>query len=374
VVGEPIFAKSVRNNFMKLKSLQLKDFRSYKNRSFDFPNNTTIFIGPNAIGKSNILEAITLLAIGKSFRTGKDEEMIAFDKEFSRVSGDIGGESLEVVLTHGIWQGKKVAKKRFLLNGTGKRRKDFISNLRVVLFEPQDLQLIIGSPARKRNYLDFLLSQVDREYDRSLLAYQKGVRQRNKVLHSINEGRAKTNQLEFWNQLLIKNGEIIRKKREIYIDFLNQFLADKSLDIDTKVKKNLPVIFIKYEPNAITTQRLQKYQQAEIATGNTLIGPHRDNFLIFQKNGYKNRDLDTYGSRGEQRLAVLAMKLTELEYIFEKTKERPLLLLDDIFSELDHDHQELVLAIVNKQQTIITTTSLEFVSRKNNIEIVTLGT
>jgi DNA replication and repair protein RecF len=361
---------------MKLNSLQLKNFRSYSQKSFQFSKNTTLFIGPNAIGKTNILEAIAIIALGKSFRAQKDEEMIQFGQDFSRISADNDGESLEVVLTHGLWQGKKVAKKRYLINGTGRKRKDFVAKLKVVLFQPQDIDLIIGSPSKKRDYLNYVLSQVDIEYDQSLTAYEKGLRQRNKLLHLISDSKATQVQLEFWNRLLIKNGEIIRKKREEYLEFLSQN-SHLSKYIDSTNSNNLPSFYYQYDPSVITQKRLESHQQAEIASKTTLIGPHRDKFHIFQykENPENKKDISLYASRGEQRIAIITTKLTELEYFSQKTGENPLLLLDDIFSELDENYQNLIINVIGRQQTIITTTDINNIHLKNPqlLEVINLG-
>ena len=354
---------------MYLSSLNLKDFRSYSQKNLEFDKAITVIVGPNAAGKTNILESIVLLSLGRSFRAGKDEEMIHFGQDFGRVSGMVESDSLEVLLTRGIWQGKKVAKKRYLVNGTPKRRKDFVSQLKTVLFEPADLQLITGSPLRRRDFLDFVLSQVDLEYDRSLLSYQKGLRQRNKVLEFIREGRAKLPQLEFWNRLLIKNGDVLRNRREALLEFANLILSQKTNRPIGWAK--LPNYHLVYLPSPISEKRLQEHLNAEIATGNTLIGPHRDDFEIYESNGQGERDLATYGSRGEQRLAALALKLVQLKFIHEKTAELPILLLDDVFSELDQMHDQLVMQMIQGQQTIITTTEIDILKSKET-EIIEL--
>ncbi len=350
---------------MFLSSINLKDFRSYQQRSITFSKPVTVLVGPNAIGKTNILESIVLLSIGRSFRAGKDDEMINFGADFGRVSGVIEGESLEVLLTRGLWQGKKVAKKRYLINGAPKRRKDFVGQLKTVLFEPRDLDLVIGSPSARRDYLDFVLSQVDPEYDRCLLAYQKGIRQRNRVLTFIREGSGKLMQLEFWNRLLVKNGDIIRQKREAYIDYANSILGAEH-------KTSLPQYRVAYIPSPISEKRLEEHQTGEIATGTTLVGPHRDDFEVYQESKEeKQRDLATFGSRGEQRLAVLTLKLVQLQYIKQKSDEKPVLLLDDIFSELDIRNDELVMQLISGQQTIITTTEAGFI-KKSDVDVIEL--
>ncbi len=368
---------------MKITSLQLQNFRLYHERTFSFTHEIVAFVGPNAIGKTNLLEALTLLAVGKSFRAHKDEDMIAFGEDFGRVKATIEEDTLEVVLTRGWWQGKRVAKKRFLLNGVGKRRKDFLGTLRVVLFEPQDIELIIGSPGKRRNYLDFVLTQTDWEYVQSLLAYEKGLRQRNKLLALIADSRAKTSQLEFWNRLLVKNGEVIRKKRAAYLEFLTNYCTSYSFKETIMIPSlqeqgAIPRYVFEYLPSVISEERLYSHQEAEIASKTTLVGPHRDNFILYQStatNIQETKDLELYGSRGEQRMAVLAMKLGELEFMQQKTGERPVLLLDDIFSELDNSHRQVIAKVMTSQQTFLTTTDNTFISLKDpkQVQVIELS-
>ncbi|MBU2051671.1 DNA replication and repair protein RecF [Patescibacteria group bacterium] len=333
---------------MILTTLQLQNFRSYKKQAWDFSGNTTLIIGNNGVGKTNLLEAIFLLATGSSFRADKDEQMVLYGQEFGRVSARVDDRDLEVVLTK---------PKRFLVNGVAKRKMDFIGNLRCVLFRPEDIDLILGSPSMRRNYLDFVLEQTDQEYRRSSLSYQKGLRQRNKLLERLREGQAERRQLLFWDKLLIKNGTVITDKRAQYLDFVGR-----------KIKKRGMPLKLNYDHSIISELRLKLYANNEVMAGKTLVGPHRDEFnFIYQRSGKLEKDLAIYGSRGEQRMAVLGVKLAELEYmdlpasaspqaLQAGQSDRPVLLLDDIFSELDHEHREEVLNLLEKQQTIITTT------------------
>lgn len=351
---------------MFLKEISLKDFRSYQERNFKFSLKTTLVVGPNAIGKTNLMEAIALLATGKSFRAGREMEMIGNGSELSRVSGTVGtdGEKtkLEVVVTRGKVNDTKAPRKRLLVNGVSKRLSDFTGNLRVVLFEPEDLNLIIGSPSRRRDYLDFILSQASREYYRCLLAYQKGLRRRNKLLVQIREGEAKKTQLEYWDRSLIKNGQIIHQNRREWLGFVNRQWQGSQFEDFQRLQAD-------YQDSTISELRLKKYAQAEVAAGNTLVGPHRDDFRIESRinppvGGQESRrDLGVYGSRGEQRMAVLALKTAELAFIEEKTEERPLLLLDDIFSELDESHRQKALSLAGRQQAVITTTDEDLVAK-----------
>lgn len=319
---------------MGISSIHLTKFRNFSSKILKFSDRISVVVGPNASGKTNILESVSLLSTGKSFKAGVEAEMIKYNQDLTRVKT----KGLEVVLTRGDngWP-----KKRLLVNGVPKRLIDFAGNFRVVLFGPWDMDLVTESPSIRRKFLDTVLSQVDREYRRSILSYEKGLRQRNRLLFRIREEGLSRNQLVFWNQLLIKNGNYITSKRREFIDFVN----------------NEGKLSIEYDNSAISEGRLNQYKDEEVAAATTLVGPHRDDFIFFDDG----RDLAKFGSRGEQRMGVLWLKLSELNYIEGKVGERPTLLLDDIFSELDHEHRTLVMEISKSQQTIITTADEHFI-------------
>lgn len=340
---------------MKLLQAGLQNFRSYTKTSFVFSPQTTIIIGPNTSGKTNLLEAVYLAAVGTSFRAEKDSDMIYWKEEIARVRLNTQGpglksdqNELEVVITTGLVSGQTAPGKRFFLNSIAKRFIDFAGNLKAVLFWPEDLELVVATPSLRRRYLDFVLTQVDREYRRSLFSYEKGIRQRNKLLERIRDGFANRNQLLFWDQLVIKTGNYLTTKRAELISFINA------------ATRPFGDFSLKYDLSVISESRLNHYADAEIAAAVTLVGPHRDDFQFLEKE----RNLAKFGSRGEQRLAVLWLKLAELDFIEHATHERSVLLLDDIFSELDHRHREEVMQIMPKQQTILTTTDVHFLPEK----------
>lgn len=343
---------------MFLKKILLQNFRNYSKKEFEFSSGINIIVGPNSIGKTNLLEAIYLLASGKSVRAkGVESEAIKYGKEMSNVKCQLSnGVTLEIFLTTGEAAGEKAGKKRYLVNGVSKRQIDFLGNLRAVYFGPEDLQLVTDSPSLRRKYLDMVLFQTDREYARASLSYEKGIRSRNKILEGMREfGITDRRRLYFWDQLLIKNGNIITSGRGKFIDFLN-----------SRPKfKNVGEFQIEYDHSTISEERLAQYQEEEVRAGVTLVGPHRDDleFRIKNEEGGSGRDLSVYGSRGEQRLVILWLKLGEMGYIREKTDSLPILLLDDIFSELDMEHRKLVFEVVEKQQTIITTSDLGMVGK-----------
>lgn len=324
---------------MILKKLQLQNFRSYQKQEFEFSPRVSLVVGANTAGKTNLLEAIYLLATGKSLRAGVEQEMIRSGKEIARVKGKTEEEELEIVLTRGEVGGERVAKKQYLLNGVKKRKMDFVGCLRAVFFGPEDLDLVVDSPSTRRNYLDSVLEQVDREYRRASLSYQKGLRQRNRLLEQIRDRGLSRSALFFWNKLLIENGEVMTQKRGELIDFINA---------QPNYFNDLQVI---YHRNLISPARLEKYKDREVGAAMTLVGPHRDDFEFKDKE----RNLHAFGSRGEQRIAVFSLKLAELEFITEKTGDHPVLLLDDILSELDHQRRQRLLEVIPQQQTIVTT-------------------
>lgn len=338
-----------------VNSISLLNFRNFKKKHINFSDGLTVIIGSNASGKTNILEALFLLSTGKSFKAQIEEEMVNYGSELARVSG----RELEIILTRG--QGDW-PRKRLLVNSVPKRLIDFTGNFKVVLFGPWDLDLVTESPSLRRKFLDMVLSQVDREYRRAILSYEKGLRQRNRLLFKIREEGLSRGQLLFWNQLLIKNGDYLSEKREELINFINSqgYLNNTKFEII-------------YDKSSISEGRLKEYQEEEVAAATTLVGPHRDDFGFRIQTGKKEkRDLSVYGSRGEQRMGVLWLKLRELAFIEEKTSEKPTLLLDDIFSELDHDHREVVLSVIGNQQTVITTADEHFIKGFKKTSVIKL--
>ena len=322
--------------------MSLQNFRSYQKQTFNFSPESTLIIGPNTVGKTNLLEAIFFLATGNSFRADQDREAVKWGEKMSNVNCQMSNQDdkfeLELRLSTGEYNGQKIPLKKYLVNGIARRAVDFVGNLHAVLFWPEDLELVTDSPNLRRKYLDSVLVQVDREYRRNLLSYERGLRQRNRLLDLIFEGKAHRHQLEFWNELLIRAGGYLTDKRAEFIEFINNF------------RSTINHYQLFYDKSVISGSRIDQYKEEEVLAGATLVGPHRDN-IIFKLNGM---ELGKYGSRGEQRLAVLWLKLAELDFLEEKTGERPILLLDDIFSELDEKHRDLVFKMVGAQQSILT--------------------
>lgn len=334
-----------------IKKIKLTNFRNFKKKIIEFTEKTTVIVGENGVGKTNILESLFLLSTAKSFKARLEEEMINYDEDFTIVEGDAADTKLVATLT------KNSVRKKLTVNGVPRRMVDFAGNFKTVLFGPWDMDLVTQSPSIRRKFLDTVLCQVDREYRRAISSYEKGLRQRNRILFKIREEGISRSQLVFWDKLLIKNGDYISESRQNFIDFVN-----------SRPSINEQKFEIEYDKSAISESRLEQYKDAEVSSATTLVGPHRDDF-IFKMN---SRNMSSFSSRGEQRMAILWLKLSELSFVEEKTHEKPTLLLDDIFSELDHEHRDVVAKISNNQQTIITTADPHFIENLKGVNEIEL--
>ena len=333
---------------MPVSGLVLQHFRCHKQLTIKFADqgaNVTVVVGNNAVGKTSIIEALSLLATGESFRAERDEDMIAFGQELARVKTKVDDDELEVVLTRGILQGKAVQRKHYFVNGTRRRKKDFLGHFTTVVFRPEDMRLIEGSPARRRQFIDTILGVVHPEYAVSLTTYDNALKRRNKLIDQVREGNMPKTVLSYWTQLLLKHGSLIQEHRR-------QFFAEFAIT-------EFPLQFkVEYLPSLVTEERFLQYADKEIAAGHTLIGSHKDDFLVdfISPANAEWIDVAQFGSRGQQRLAVLWLKLNELHYVERVTGHRPVLLLDDILSELDHEHRRQVEELLHEGQAVVTTT------------------
>lgn len=333
---------------MPVSGLVLQHFRCHQQLTIKFADqgaNVTVVVGNNAVGKTSIIEALSLLATGESFRAERDEDMIAFGQELARVKTKVDDDELEVVLTRGILQGKAVQRKHYFVNGTRRRKKDFLGHFTTVVFRPEDMRLIEGSPARRRQFIDTILGVVHPEYAVSLTTYDNALKRRNKLIDQVREGNMPKTVLSYWTQLLLKHGSLIQEHRR---QFFQEFAITE-----------FPLQFnVKYLPSLVTEERFLQYAEKEIAAGHTLIGSHKDDFLVdfISPANAEWIDVAQFGSRGQQRLAVLWLKLNELHYVERVTGHRPVLLLDDILSELDHEHRRQVEELLHEGQAVVTTT------------------
>ena len=335
---------------MKLINLAIVNFRNHKKFKIKFDEKITLITGKNGSGKTNILEAIHLLSTSKSFRAGYDREMINLDADFARIDAEISDgdrNKLEMIITKSTVF-ENASSKRVKINKVAKTIYNFCEKTKTVLFTPEDIELITGSPSQRRKYIDLVLFQTGLEYKRASNIYNKALRQRNKLLEMMHEQNIGQSQMDYWTDKILENGMIIQNKRDEFFTFLKEAIKEHGTNLSGKEQ----VLGINYKKNQIDEKRLEFYREKEVLAKSTLIGPHRDDFEITMDN----LDISAFGSRGQQRSAILALKLSEVDYFTQFLFEQPVLLLDDIFSELDKNHREAVMKVMSGQQTIITST------------------
>lgn len=352
---------------MKINNLKLTNFRNHKNLKLIFDVETVLLTGPNGSGKTNVLEAINLLSTTKSFKASYDRDMIKHTEDFLRIEAGILNDNedykLEMaILKRGskekseddylidpnILESEHTSVKKVKINGVTKSLQAFAGMINTVIFSPEHINMLTGSPSERRKYLDLVLIQVDKAYKKAHTEYIKTVRQRNKLLETIRDTGRGYDQLDFWNTKLLENGCLIQAKRVEMLDYVNSRITHYIKILDSKSSD----ITITYNKSELSQKRLDSYRDKEIASKNTLIGPHREDFeTVFNKF-----NVAEFGSRGQQRTAILALKLSEIDFLNHRTEQKPILLLDDIFSELDDKHREAVINSINEHQTIITST------------------
>ena len=347
-----------------LDSISIRDLRGYAALDTAFARGPHLIAGPNAAGKTSLLEAIVLLAWGRSHRTSADGEVVRWGTDLARVEGRVGADTIEVALVRSGGEAGTGARKRIRVNGIARRASGLVGALRTVLFAPEEMLLVVGSPGLRRAAVDQLAAQRGSAYLRELATYGRTLQQRNSLLRAIREEQADRAELRFWDDTLLDAGSAIVDARLRLLDDLAGPLARAHAEIapDEAAASRLR---IRYATNApalpgesprdALARRLVETAEKEVWNGSTLIGPHRDD-LVFELDG---RDLSGFASRGQQRTAILAFKLAELDLLTEQDGRPPLLLLDDVFSELDPDRRaHLVRRIAELPQAFVTTTTL----------------
>ena len=342
---------------MKLTSLHLTTFRNHAATKHAFEQSLTIFVGSNAAGKTSLLEAIRCLSLAKSFRASSDRDLIHHEATFCRVEAAFERNQESRLLTYFTEQSPvstSATRKRVTIDGVKRPMKQLLGTLPTVLFTPEDLALISDSPSTRRTYLDTLLCQLSPEYYAALVSLKHVLKQRNSLLAQIRDGEASIEQLDVWDAPFAMHAKVILDARRSLIETFNAQLTDTYRKISNQTEATLQLDpSFTLDCDDITCD-LVTHQDADIRAGRSLRGPHRDD-IRFILNDYP---LSSFGSRGEQRSAILALKMAELDILEEQFGERPILLLDDIFSELDQDRQNALLSLVRRQQTFVTTTDL----------------
>lgn len=349
---------------MIIKTLELADFRNYETLNIIFDKGTNILFGDNAQGKTNILEAIYISATTKSHKGSKDKEIIHFDKEEAHIRTYLEKEDVEYRVDMHLRKNKS---KGIAIDGQKiKKAADLLGLLNVVFFSPEDLSIIKNGPAERRRFADIELCQLDSFYLYNLNNYNKIINQRNKLLKDMYFNQNLKETLNIWDSQLVSYGSKIIERREAFADQLCEIIGD----IHKKLSGGKEDLIVKYEPDVRIDDfesRMKENQEKDIRFKLTSTGPHRDDFS-FIVNGI---DIRKYGSQGQQRTAALSLKLSEIELVKKMTKDTPLLLLDDVLSELDSNRQNYLLNSIGDIQTIITCTGLdEFINNRFKINRV----
>ena len=357
---------------MIIKSLELADFRNYENLKIDFSSGTNILYGDNAQGKTNILEAIFVSATTKSHKGSKDKEIIRFGKEEAHVRTILERDHAEYRVDMHL---RKSKSKGIAIDGQKiKKASDLIGKLNVVFFSPEDLSIIKNGPSERRRFMDMELCQLDQIYLNSLSKYNKLVTERNKVLKDLYDHPENSVLLDVQDKQLCEYGSVIIKTREKFIGELNEIIRPIHEKL-TGQKESLSVYYEPYVSAAEFEHKLKAARRKDAALKQTTVGPHKDDFsFIVQKrdasaNLGEGIDIRKFGSQGQQRTASLSLKLSEIEIVKKAKKENPVLLLDDVLSELDSNRQNYLLNTIGDIQTIITCTGLdEFVNNRFEID------
>lgn len=365
---------------MRAKSLRLTNFRNYETLDLRLSPNINVFLGENAQGKTNIAEALCYAAMGRSHRTSADADLIRWDASEARIELLFERLSVENTLEFRFRRGRR---RSILKNGDFLKTKELFGTFNAVLFSPEDLFLIKGAPAERRRFLDGELSQASPAYGHEMLRYARLLVQRNNLLKKIRERRADKDMLSLWDGQLAESAARIVEKRFLAVKKLNM-LANLMQRRISAGRENLSLSYELYgsegEPYSVTAElvpwynkKLEESRELDILRGSTSVGPQRDDILL-EVNGV---NLRSFGSQGQQRTGVLALKLSELEFLRSETGEYPILLLDDVMSELDGTRREKLLDFIGREhiQTLLTATDAAYLPEKfvGNIFYVVSG-
>ncbi len=348
---------------MLIHSLKLQNFRSYKKVDVNLDQNT-IFIGQNAQGKTNLLEAVYVCSVGKSYRA-KERDLVLWGEDFFRIESEIEGgkeKKVELIYEKNIGKGRKTVK----INGAKKASSALLDAVKCIFFSPEEIDMFFGFPSSRRRHFNVFISQTDGDYRRHLIKYSKVLDQRNSLLRLIREGLAKEKDLEVWDGKLAEHGSSIIKKRKQALQEINKNLAEDY----GAIAGSTDTLKLGYLPSQKSgskeedawgsfLQALLASRKKDVLSGVTNVGPHRDDFQFI----LNERSLVDFASRGEFRSAILALKMSEAKVLKSKTGTTPILLLDDVFSELDEQRRKCLAKNFSGQQTIVTTTDLDHIDK-----------
>lgn len=349
---------------MNIRSIELKNFRNYENLEISFDEGTNILFGDNAQGKTNILEAAYMSGTTKSHKGSRDKEMIRFGEEEAHLKTVVarGGREYQIDMHLKKNRAKGIAIDKIPI----KKASELFGILNIVFFSPEDLNIIKNGPAERRRFLDSELCQLDRIYLADLTNYNKILAQRNKLLKDMIYRPGLSDTLPVWDMQLIETGKKIIRRRKQFVDELREIVSD----IHYRISGGKEELFLKYEPNIddiFFEDELNRAKEKDKKLCQTSVGPHRDDLLF----SIGDIDIRKYGSQGQQRTSALSLKLSEIELVRKSISDTPVLLLDDVLSELDSSRQNYLLNNISDTQTIITCTGLdEFVRNRFTVNRV----
>ena len=349
---------------MNIRSIELKNFRNYENLEISFDEGTNILFGDNAQGKTNILEAAYMSGTTKSHKGSRDKEMIRFGEEEAHLKTVVvrGGREYQIDMHLKKNRAKGIAIDKIPI----KKASELFGILNIVFFSPEDLNIIKNGPVERRRFLDSELCQLDRIYLADLTNYNKILAQRNKLLKDMIYRPSLSDTLPVWDMQLIETGKKIIRRRKQFVDELREIVSD----IHYRISGGKEELFLKYEPNIddiFFEDELSRAKEKDKKLCQTSVGPHRDDLLF----SIGDIDIRKYGSQGQQRTSALSLKLSEIELVRKSISDTPVLLLDDVLSELDSSRQNYLLNNISDTQTIITCTGLdEFVRNRFTVNRV----
>ena len=346
---------------MYIKELKIKDFRNYEVLDLEFDKKVNIILGSNAQGKTNLMESIYISSFGRSFRTSRDTDMIRFGKDQARINmifnKDIGDVEIDILLNKDHKKSVKVDGNRI------KKTSQLLDNVYIVIFSPDDLKIVKDEPEKRRKFIDKELCQIKTSYYSNLSNYKKVLLERNTYLKEIN---VDPSMLDIWDMQLAEYGAKIMIQRKAFIDQI----SDTSCEIHKGITNNKEILSIKYDPNIeynddleiqkkIFYEKLKSSFDNDLRMRTTTKGPHKDDIEFFIKTDDNIINVRNFGSQGQQRTAALSLKLAEIDIIKKETGEYPILLLDDVMSELDLERQEYLIKTLSFSQLFITTAEMQ---------------
>lgn len=346
---------------MYITSLELSNFRNYHQLHLNFADGINLFYGDNAQGKTNILESVFVCGTTKSHKGSKDKDMIRLGEEESHIRMRISKDGILHQIDMHL---KKNKAKGIAIDGIPiKRSGELFGFLPVIFFSPEDLSVIKNGPSERRRFMDIELCQMDKVYFYHLAEYNRVLQQRNQLMKQLGQKKdSLLDTVDSWNQLLVQHGQVLIETRKQFVRELN----DLFLEMHKRLTGGREQVCISYAPAVEAEdleQKLKESLERDIILKSTSVGPHRDDIIFWEGE----KDLRKFGSQGQQRTAALSLKLSEISLMKEKVKSNPVLLLDDVFSELDRSRQQFLLESLKDVQTFITCTGLEeFVKQQMN--------